>query len=105
MDEWAQASRDWAAHVHELTGLPVFTLGSSLGVAAAISAIDSPAVTGAILMGSLQAASSTTGLVKGLSWATALIGAALFIGGLVSSALGAWTARHHQETATSAERA
>jgi len=52
MDEWAQASRDWAAHVHELTGLPVFTLGSSLGVAAAISAIDSPAVTGAILMGS-----------------------------------------------------
>ncbi len=52
MDEWAQASRDWAAHVHELTGLPVFTLGSSLGVAPAISAIDSPAVTGAILMGS-----------------------------------------------------
>lgn len=52
MDEWAQASRDWATHVHELTGLPVFTLGSSLGVAAAISAIDAPAVTGAILMGS-----------------------------------------------------
>ncbi len=52
MDEWAQASRDWATHVHELTGLPVFTLGSSLGVAPAISAIDSPAVTGAILMGS-----------------------------------------------------
>lgn len=52
MDEWAQASRDYATHVKELTGLPVFTLGSSLGVAAAISAIDSPAVTGAILMGS-----------------------------------------------------
>lgn len=52
MDEWAQASRDWAAHVHEKTGLPVFTLGSSLGVGAAISAIDSPAVTGAICMGS-----------------------------------------------------
>jgi len=52
MDEWAQASRAWAAHVHELTGLPVFTLGSSLGVAPAISAIDSPAVTGAILMDS-----------------------------------------------------
>ena len=52
MDEWAQASRDWSAHVAETTGLPVFTLGSSLGVAAAISAIDSPAVTGAILMGS-----------------------------------------------------
>lgn len=52
MEEWAQASRDWATHVHERTGLPVFTLGSSLGVAASISAIDSPAVTGAILMGS-----------------------------------------------------
>ena len=52
MDEWAQASRDWATHVNELTGLPVFTLGSSLGVAPAISAIDSPGVTGAILMGS-----------------------------------------------------
>ena len=44
MDEWAQASRDWAAHVHVLTGLPVFTLGSSLGVAAAISAIGGFAV-------------------------------------------------------------
>ena len=39
-------------------------------------------IAGAILMGSLQAASSTTGLVKGLSWATALIGAALFIEGV-----------------------
>ena len=52
MDEWVQTSRDWATHVNDLTGLPVFTLGSSLGVAAAISAIDAPAVTGAILMGS-----------------------------------------------------
>lgn len=52
MAEWAQASRDWAQHVASETGLPVFTLGSSLGVAAAISAIDSPAVTGAICMGS-----------------------------------------------------
>ena len=39
-------------------------------------------IAGVILMGSLQAASSTTGLVKGLSWATALIGAALFIEGV-----------------------
>ncbi len=53
MAEWAQASRDFAAHVKELTSLPVFTLGSSMGVSAAISAIDSPAVTGAICMGSL----------------------------------------------------
>ena len=52
MEEWAQASRDWATHVHELTNLPVFTLGSSLGVAAAISVIDASAVTGAVLMGS-----------------------------------------------------
>ncbi len=53
MDEWAQATRDYAAHVHETTGLAVFGLGSSLGVAPTISAIDSPAITGAILMGSL----------------------------------------------------
>ena len=53
MEEWAQASRDWAAHVKKETGLPVFTLGSSLGVSAAISAIDSPAVTGVICMGSM----------------------------------------------------
>lgn len=52
MGEWAQASRDFAVHVKELTGVPVFTLGSSLGVAAAISAIDSDAVTGTICMGS-----------------------------------------------------
>ena len=52
LKEWVQASRDWAAHVKKETGLPVFTLGSSLGVAAAISAIDSPDVTGAICMGS-----------------------------------------------------
>lgn len=52
MDEWAQASMDYAAHVKGLTGLPVFTLGSSLGVGAAISAISHKDVTGAILMGS-----------------------------------------------------
>lgn len=52
MSEWAQTSRDFAQHVHESTSLPVFTLGSSLGCGAAISAIDSDYVTGAILMGS-----------------------------------------------------
>jgi len=52
MSEWAQASRDFAQYVHKLTGLPVFTLGSSLGVGAAVSALDSEYVTGAILMGS-----------------------------------------------------
>ena len=39
-------------------------------------------VAGVILMGSLQAASTTTGLINGLSWVTALIGAALFIEGV-----------------------
>ncbi len=52
MSEWAQASRDFAQHINERTSVPVFTLGSSLGVGAAISAIDSEHVTGAILMGS-----------------------------------------------------
>lgn len=53
MEEWAQASRDYATHVADMTGLPVFGLGSSLGVAPTISAIDCPAMTGAVLMGSL----------------------------------------------------
>lgn len=33
------------------------------------------------------------------------LGAALFVGGLLSTALGAWTARHHQEPATDPQRA
>jgi len=52
MEEWVQASMDYASYVKNLTGLPVFTLGSSLGVAPAISAISHEDVTGAILMGS-----------------------------------------------------
>jgi len=52
MEEWAQASMDYASYVKKLSGLPVFTMGSSLGVAAAISAISHDDVTGAILMGS-----------------------------------------------------
>ncbi len=39
-------------------------------------------IAGAILLGSLQAASATTGLVNALAWVTALIGAALFIEGV-----------------------
>ena len=39
-------------------------------------------IAGVILMGSLQAASSTVGVVNALSWVTALIGAALFIEGV-----------------------
>lgn len=52
MEEWVQASCDYATYVKDLTGLPVFTLGSSLGVGAAISSISHEDVRGAILMGS-----------------------------------------------------
>ena len=71
MDEWAQASRDYATHVHETTGLPVFALGSSLGVAASISAIDSPAVSGAILMGSLAVPGSPLLADRAAPWRSA----------------------------------
>ncbi|BFM15107.1 hypothetical protein R50073_12900 [Maricurvus nonylphenolicus] len=53
IEEWAQASRDLSEHVKEMTGLPVFTLGSSYGVAAAISARDHVAIEGVICMGSI----------------------------------------------------
>ena len=39
-------------------------------------------ISGAILLGSLQAASSTFGLVQALSWVTVLVAAALFIEGV-----------------------
>lgn len=60
MAEWAQATRDFAAHVKAKTGLPVFALGSSLGVAAAISSVDSPDISGVICMGSLAVPGSPT---------------------------------------------
>lgn len=39
-------------------------------------------IAGVILLGSLQAASATSGLVNAFSWVTALIGAALFVEGV-----------------------
>lgn len=39
-------------------------------------------IAGVILLGSLQAASATSGVVNALAWVTALIGAALFIEGV-----------------------
>ncbi|MEL7149500.1 MAG: hypothetical protein AAFX07_15315 [Pseudomonadota bacterium] len=39
-------------------------------------------IAGVILLGSLQAASATTGLMNAFAWVTALIGAALFIEGV-----------------------
>ncbi|QFU75401.1 alpha/beta hydrolase [Halioglobus maricola] len=65
MDEWAQATRDFAAHVKAKTGLPVFALGSSLGVGAAISAIDSPDISGVIAMGSIAVPGSP--LIKSMT--------------------------------------
>lgn len=71
LEEWAQASRDWAAHVRGETDLPVFLLGSSLGVAAAISAIDSPDVSGVICMGSAAVPSSPLVAARGAVWRSA----------------------------------
>ncbi len=51
MQEWVDASLTYADHVRQETGLPVFLLGSSLGVAASYCALASDAVSGAILMG------------------------------------------------------
>ena len=53
LDEWVDVTIEYAEHVKKLTGLPVFTLGSSLGIAAAYSALKSDAIEGAILMGSV----------------------------------------------------
>ena len=50
--EWAQAGIDFANHVKQETGLPVFLLGSSFGAAAAYSGTYAEAVTGSIIMGS-----------------------------------------------------
>lgn len=52
LDEWVEAGVALAKHVKDTTGLPVFTLGSSLGVAAAYGALHSADITGGILMGS-----------------------------------------------------
>ena len=50
--EWAQAGVEFATHVQQATGLPVFLLGSSFGAAAAYSGAYAEAVTGSIIMGS-----------------------------------------------------
>ena len=50
--EWAQAGVDFATHVKQETGLPVFLLGSSFGAAAAYSCLYAEAVTATIIMGS-----------------------------------------------------
>lgn len=52
LEEWTDASVMYAEHVKAETGLPVFAMGSSLGVAAAFSSLYADAVSGSILMGS-----------------------------------------------------
>lgn len=68
--EWAEACVRYAEHVKAETGLPVFTLGSSLGVAAAFSALHSDAVAGAVLMGSPAVPSGPALTAAGAVWRT-----------------------------------
>jgi len=68
LERWAQASRDYAAHVKAESGLPVFLVGSSLGVAAATSAIDSPDISGVICMGSVAVPSSPIVAARGAAY-------------------------------------
>jgi len=51
MQEWVDAGLAYVEHIKRETGLPVFTLGSSLGVAAAYACLASEEVKGCILMG------------------------------------------------------
>lgn len=51
LTEWVDAAIMYAEHVKDLTGLPVFAMGSSLGGAAAFSSLQSDAVSGGIMMG------------------------------------------------------
>ncbi|NOX50492.1 MAG: alpha/beta hydrolase [Gammaproteobacteria bacterium] len=68
LEEWIEASKDYAKHVKSLTGLPVFALGSSLGVAAAYGSLHSDDVQGAILMGSPLVPSGPFLSVPGPAW-------------------------------------
>lgn len=51
MQEWVDAGLSYVEFIKQETGLPVFTLGSSLGVAAAYSCLACESVKGCILMG------------------------------------------------------
>ena len=68
MTEWADAAVMYAEHVRSETGLPVISMGSSLGVAAAFSSLYSDAVSGAILMGSPAVPSSPAMIAAGAPW-------------------------------------
>ncbi len=49
--EWVEAGQRVGAHIAETSGLPVFTKGSSLGVAAAYCSLSADQFSGGILMG------------------------------------------------------
>ncbi len=51
MQEWVDAGHAYIEFIKQETGLPVFTLGSSLGVAAAYSCLENESAKGCILMG------------------------------------------------------
>ena len=51
LEEWVAVGIRYAEHIRELTGLPVFAKGSSLGVAPAFSAVSDEVFHGAVLMG------------------------------------------------------
>ena len=51
MQEWVDAGLSYVDFINAETGLPVFTVGSSLGVAAAYSCLENDLVKGCILMG------------------------------------------------------
>jgi len=68
MAEWVDAGVRYAEHVKAETGLPVFTLGSSLGVAAAYCALHSDAIRGAILMGAPAIPSTPMMTMRGAAW-------------------------------------
>jgi alpha-beta hydrolase superfamily lysophospholipase len=72
MTEWVDASVRYAEHVKSETRLPVFTLGSSLGVAVAYGALCSDAIVGAILMGSPAIPSSPIKRARGRRGARSL---------------------------------
>ena len=81
MAEWVDASARFAEHIKGKTGLPVFTLGSSLGVAAAYGALYSDAIVGAILMGSPAIPSSPIMRMRGAPWRTEAVQQAISMTG------------------------
>ena len=60
MQEWVDAGLAYIEFIQRETGLPVFTLGSSLGVASAYCCLASEAVKGCILMGATLVPGTST---------------------------------------------